>query len=300
VEEFYSLCGALPSPESTDNPFRYKFSWSPKGVVLAGNNTGRYLHNNQEINTPTENLFKDIYSFEFPKVGKLEVYPNRDSIDYIDIYGIPEAKTVFRGTLRFPGWCESLDAMKACKLTSCEEYDFTGLSYAGFMAKLIGCNSINIKEETAAYLGIAVDSTAITAMEWLGLFSDAPMNRGIDSPYEITSDLMIEKMTLGKSERDMVVMQHSFMAAYPDGSKEVILSRMLDFGFPGGDTSVARTVALPAAIGVEMILQNKITEKGVYRPVLPGIYNPILDRLEEMNIRMEEQYMLPESAMIRK
>jgi len=135
-------------------------------------------------------------------------------------------------------------------------------------------------------------------MEWLGLFSNEPLNRTEDSPYEVTSDLMIAKMELGQHERDMVAMQHTFLATYPDGKQEVIRSRMLDFGTPETDTSVARTVALPAAIGVEMILAGQITVKGVFRPVLPGIYNPILDELEKLDIRMVEEYGLPLSERI--
>ena len=97
-----------------------------------------------------------------------------------------------------------------------------------------------------------------------------------------------------ENERDMVVMQHNFLASYPDGNKEVIRSRMLDFGIPGGDTSIARTVALPAAVGVKMILENKISLKGVYRPVVTEIYEPVLDELEKMNIRMKEEFGLNE------
>jgi len=143
-----------------------------------------------------------------------------------------------------------------------------------------------------------VNAYALNAMEWLGLFSEEDMNRKSDSPYEIVSDMMIAKMELGVNERDMVVMQHTFLATYPDGNQEVICSRMLDFGTLATDTSVARTVALPAAIGVEMILTGKIKMKGVYRPVLPEIYNPILDQLEKLNIKMEEEYGLPLSERI--
>jgi saccharopine dehydrogenase (NADP+, L-glutamate forming) len=94
-------------------------------------------------------------------------------------------------------------------------------------------------------------------------------------------------------------MQHTFLARYPDGKKEVIKSRMLDFGTLQTDTSVARTVALPAACGVEMILHGKISAKGVHIPVIPAIYNPILDQLETMNIRMVEEYGLPETERIK-
>lgn len=298
IEEFYSLCGALPAAEASDNPFRYKFSWSPKGVILASNNSARYLHHGKEVNTPTENLFKDIFNLEFPGIGMLEVYPNRDSIEYIDIYGIPEVKTMYRGTFRYPFWCQCLDAMKACGLTSQTTMDMEGMSYKDFTKSLIGSAGIDIKQETADFLKTSTDSQAIKAMEWLGLFSEKSVHRQMDSPFEVTSDMMIEKMTLAKHERDMVVMQHSFLVSYPEGKKEVIRSRMLYYGIPGQDTSIARTVALPAAMGVEMILQGKISLKGVYRPVLPEIYNPILDALEKNDIKMEEEYGLPISEMI--
>ena len=91
VEEFYSLCGALPAPEAADNPLKYKFSWSPKGVVLASRNSAVYLKKGKKVAVEPENLFKDRFSYDFPGVGDLEVYPNRDSISYTDIYGIPEA-----------------------------------------------------------------------------------------------------------------------------------------------------------------------------------------------------------------
>lgn len=300
VEEFYSLCGALPAPEAADNPFMYKFSWSPKGVIMAGNNDGRFLRHGKEVYVPTEDLFKQPLSIEFPGAGRLEIYPNRDSMPYIELYGIPETKTMMRGTFRYPGWCETLDAMKALKLLTSDGYDFTGMTYADMLAMLMGeTNSDNIRQKTAAFLGLDEHAYALEAMEWLGLFRNERMVRRNDTPFEIVSDLMIEKMALGEQERDMVAMQHVFLAAYPDGSKEVIKSSMLDFGTPATDTAIARTVALPAAVGVELILKGHIRAKGVHIPVVPEIYNPILDALESMGIKMEEEFGLPESEIIR-
>jgi saccharopine dehydrogenase-like NADP-dependent oxidoreductase len=299
IEEFYSICGALPAPEAATNPFRYKFSWSPKGVVMAGNNDGKYLRHGNLVEIPTENLFKNPFKVDFPEVGPLEIYPNRDSLPYIELYGIPESRTMMRGTFRHPGWCESIDAMKALKLITSNEYDFTGKTYAEMLSMLIEADSAtDIRSKVADYLGIPENAYALDAIQWLGLFDETQMNRKKTIPFEITSDLMIAKMELGQHERDMVVMQHIFLASYPDGNKEVIKSSMLDFGTLATDTAVARTVALPAAIGVEMILKNEIAETGVHIPVLPGIYNPILNRLEDMNIRMVEQYGLPLSENI--
>ncbi|MBW6498498.1 MAG: saccharopine dehydrogenase NADP-binding domain-containing protein [Bacteroidales bacterium] len=299
VEEFYSICGALPAPEAATNPFKYKFSWSPKGVVMAGNNDGNYLRHGKVHYIPTQDLFKNPLSVDFPGVGKLEIYPNRDSMPYVELYGIPETKTMMRGTFRYPGWCESLDAMKALKLISSDNYDFTGKTYADMVAMLIGeADASNIREKVARFLGLPADAYALDALEWLGLFSNENMNRQNDIPFEITSDLMIAKMELGREERDMVAMQHVFLASYPNGKREVIKSSMLDFGTLATDTAVARTVALPAAVGVEMILNNEIEVKGVHIPVIPAIYNPILDALEKMNIRMVEEFGLPESDII--
>jgi saccharopine dehydrogenase (NADP+, L-glutamate forming) len=300
IVEFYSLCGALPAPEACDNPFNYKFSWSPKGVVMASNNDGKYLRHGNEIYVEPIDLFKNPFQIDFPDVGPLEVYPNRDSFPYIELYGIPETETIFRGTFRHKGWCESLDAMKRLHLINNDKMDFTGKSYAGFIAKMIGAeNPENIRQKAAQYLNLPYESYALQAIEWLGLFSDEDMGRQEDTPFEITSDLMIEKMKLGPDERDMVVMQHTFLADYPGGKREVIKSRMLDFGTLSTDTAVARTVALPAAVGVEMILQGKIDARGVHIPVIPEIYNPVLDRLEDLNIRMIEEYGLPESENIK-
>ncbi len=301
VEEFYSICGALPSPEiADDNPFRYKFSWSPKGVVLAGNNDGRYLRHGKETYIPTEDLFKKPLSVEFTDVGRLDIYPNRDSMPYLDLYGIPETKTMMRGTFRYPGWCESIDAMKALNLLTGETYDFTGMTYTEMLAKLNGFeNTENIRQKTADHLKISIDAHAMEAMAWLGIFDDKQMERRMDTPFEIVSDLMIEKMMIGREERDMVAMQHVFLASYPDGKKEVIKSSMLDFGTQVTDTAIARTVALPAAVGVEMILKDQIKVKGVYIPVIPDIYNPILDALEAMDISMNEEYGLPEDEIIK-
>jgi len=300
IEEFYSICGALPGPEAANNPFKYKFSWSPKGVVMAGNNDGKYLRYGKIVEVPTEDLFKNPLSVDFPEVGKLEIYPNRDSLPYIELYGIPETKTMMRGTFRFPGWCESIDAIKALGLITSKEYDFTDKTYAQMLALLIGeSDAENIKEKVANFLGLPLDAYAINALEWLGVFEEKSMGRGVDTPYEITSDLMIEKMVLGQNERDMVAMQHVFLASYPDGSKEVIKSSMLDFGTLATDTAVARTVALPAAIGVEMILKGQIEVKGVHIPVIPAVYNPILDALEKLDIKMVEEFGLPESDIIK-
>jgi saccharopine dehydrogenase-like NADP-dependent oxidoreductase len=298
VEEFYSLCGALPAPEAANNPMKYKFSWSPKGVVLASKNSALYLKKSKKVSIEPLDLFKDRFNYNFQGVGNLEVYPNRDSISYLDIYGIPEASTMYRGTFRYKGWCETLDAMKSFNMLDDTVKNYSGMSYADFLAERAGISSKDLKKNVAVRLGLQEQSDPIESFEFLGFFSDEILNYAETTPFEITSDRMIKRMSLSDNERDMVVMQHIFLASYPDGKREVIKSSMLDFGSLSTNTAVARTVALPAAIGVKMILEKKISLKGVYRPVLPQIYIPVIDELKKLGIEMKEEFGLPESEMI--
>jgi len=298
VEQFYSLCGALPAPEAADNPLKYKFSWSPKGVVMAGKNNALYLKKGKKVFIEPVNLFKDRFSYDFPGVGDLEVYPNRDSISYIDIYGISEAVTMYRGTFRYKGWCETLDAMKMLNMIDDTPKDYSGMSYAGFIAEQAEILTGDLKKAVAAKLGVSEDAVPVKSLEFLGFFSDELLEYSVTTPFEITSNRMISRMSLSADERDMVVMQHIFLASRADGKKEVIKSSMLDFGSPSTNTAIARTVALPASIAVKMILEKKINLTGVYRPVAPEIYNPVINELKIFGIEMKEQFGLPESEMI--
>ena len=105
---FRSYCGGLPAPEANDNPFGYKFSWAPRGVLLAGRNDAHYLSDGARVVTPGARLFRDMHLLHVEGAGDFEAYPNRDSISYIDIYGLQGIRTMFRGTLRNPGWCDCL------------------------------------------------------------------------------------------------------------------------------------------------------------------------------------------------
>ena len=293
VVEFYSICGALPAPESAVNPFRYKFSWSPRGVLLASGNDGRYLKNGKIVEVPTGELFSHIFRLNFEHVGPLDVYANRNSTDYIDIYGIPGVETIFRGTFRIPGWCESLDAMKKLRLLSDDHYHIHGMTYAEFLMSVNKLHGIEPVKAVADFLGLPADAVPLQALQWLGWFDPKDIGREESTAFDITADLMLSKMDLRENDRDMVVMKHLFTASYPDGSREGITSSMLAFGSPASETAIARTVTLPAAIAVEMILQGRITEKGVHRPVLRGIYEPVLQELEKLGITMDEKFNLP-------
>ncbi len=288
LESFSSYCGGLPAPEANDNPFGYKFSWSPRGVVLAGKNPARYLKDGKIVDIPGEELFANHWPVEIEGFGTLEGYPNRDSIPYIDTYSVHGVKTMFRGTLRYPGWCETLKKIAELGLLDeTERNDIAGLTLAQFTGKMIN-SSGNLKSDLAAFLQIDEDSFVISNLEWLGLLGDDPVPAGAKSPLDVLAGRMLEKMQYAPGERDMLVMQHEFIAKYPDRTEKTT-STMIDYGIPHGDTSMSRTVGLPAAIATRLILEGKINLTGVQVPVLPEIYEPVLAELESMGIKFTEK-----------
>jgi len=291
VTSFSSYCGGLPAPEANTNPLGYKFSWSPRGVLLAGKNAARWRKGGKEIYIPGEELFDNYWPVHIEGLGELEGYPNRNSLPYLDIYGIPDAKTIFRGTLRNLGWCETLRKLVDAGWMSDEATDLSGLTFKQLTAKLLGTPGKDIRQEAMSRLNIAKDSYAFNNFDWLGLFSDEPLPLTEGSPLDVMAAHMWAKMGYAEGERDMLVMQHEFIAQYPD-RREKITSTMIDYGIPHGDTSMSRTVGLPAAIAVRMILQGQVKLTGVHRAIAPELYEPVLAELTELGIGFTEKVEL--------
>jgi saccharopine dehydrogenase (NADP+, L-glutamate forming) len=293
IKSFRSFCGGLPAPDANDNPLGYKFSWSPRGVVLAGRNDARYQENGHIVEVPNARLFATHFLTWVEGLGDLEAYPNRDSLPYIDIYGIPETNTMYRGTLRNVGWCDVLQKLNELGYFGLDERDdLTGKTFRQVMAELVhegGTYSAdNLEADLAAFLNVSPNSGVIMAIEWLGLLDNAPVSSQATTLLDVLADQMLFKMSYREGERDMVVLVHEFSAVYPD-RKERITSTLIDYGIPGGDSSMARTVGLPAAIATRMILNGGINLTGVHIPVLPRIYQPVLKELGQLDIACVEK-----------
>lgn len=290
VLHFYSYCGGLPAPKDNNNPFGYKFSWSPRGVVLASRNSAKYLENGEIVNIPGKNLFLNPQVEEIEDLGKFEVYPNRDSTPYKELYGLKDALTVKRGTYRNLGWCETLKKIVDLGLVDETPRDnVQGITFKTLMTYLTGC-SINddVKAKVAEKLNLPVDHAVISRFEWLGLFSDEVVPAQ-NNYLDILSDRLQEKLVFEKDEVDMIILRHRFIVENKDGSKDMITSTLIDFGIQGGDSSMARTVSLPMAIGVKMMADGEITATGVRIPNTPDIYEPVMKELETLNIKMVEK-----------
>ena len=286
---FSSYCGGLPAPEANDNPFGYKFSWSPRGVLLAGKNPARYLKDGEIINIPGEELFAHHWPVEIEGVGMLEGYPNRDCLPYMDTYGIPDVKGMFRGTLRYPGWCETMKKIAELGLLDeVERNDLVGLTLHGLAAKLVGSSGEALKKDLASFLNVDENSKVISDLEWLGFLSDVPLPEEVHSLFDILAARMLETMRYASGERDMLIMQHEFVARYPDCTKKTTAT-LIDYEIPHGDSSMSRLVGLPAAVAAKLILQGEIDLVGVQVPLVPEIYKPVLDELSDMSIYFTER-----------
>lgn len=290
VEEFISYCGGLPAPEADTNPWGYKFSWSPIGVLRAGNSSAKYLRDGKEIVIPAERLFDSCPTITVKGMPDFEGYPNRDSLQYITLYGIPETRTMLRGTLRYKGWCQTFKEVRRLGLTDETPADWTGMTYEGFLRRTMNARpGTPIKKAVGEALVLPEDSVVIRKLEWLGLFSSEHMPQAKASAIEILAALMSDKLKYEAGERDLVVLQHKFMAVFPGGKKERILSTLVDFGIPGGDTSMARCVGLPAAVGATLIIRGKVKASGVLIPILPEIYGPVLEEIKRHGISFKEE-----------
>ncbi len=102
---FESMCGGFPE---TPNYFKYKFSWSPLGVLKALNTPANHIENFSEERS--EKPYKKINFIEFNN-EKFETYPNRNSIPYINEYNLGKYSNILehfeRGTIRLEGWSKA-------------------------------------------------------------------------------------------------------------------------------------------------------------------------------------------------
>jgi saccharopine dehydrogenase-like NADP-dependent oxidoreductase len=218
---------------------------------------------------------------------EFEAYPNRDSISYEDSYGFRNIELLLRGTLRYPGWHEFILAFEALNLLNDTTLESGNTSNAEILADLNDLDPENIRSQVARKLNIPESSNVIQALEWLGLFKQDIFDCKGATAIDLLAGIMSKKMAYADQERDMVALQHRFKARFPDHD-EKITSTLVDYGIPGGASSMSRTVSLPLAIVVKLILEDKINLSGVRIPIDPSIYEPVLAELKTLGIEFKE------------
>lgn len=291
VKSFYSYCGGLPALDSNNNPFGYKFSWSPEGALIAATNDGQYLDNGRIVKVSGEDLFTHYWLKSIPAAGVFEAYVNRDSLPYQKIYGLENLEGMYRGTLRNVGYCETWRSLKKLGLLNQQmKFDFNEVSPHQVMANVVNSRSGSTRKAVADYLGVPIYSLILKKLEWLGLFSDHKLKLGTATVFEMLVHTLKEKLIYREGEHDLLILHHEFEVIDQEDTISRIQSTLVDSGIPGGDSSMARTVGYPVGIAARLITEGKITVKGVHIPVLPEIYDPILKELESVGICFTERF----------
>ncbi|WP_200975760.1 saccharopine dehydrogenase family protein [Echinicola sp. 20G] len=295
IELFKSYCGGLLSPESErDNPWRYKFTWNPRNVVLAGQGVSGFIRNGRYKFIPYHMLFRRTDLIQFDDVGDFDGYANRDSLSYRAVYGLEDIPTIIRGTLRRAGFCKSWDVLVQLGLTDDSfsmnlPRDFTKRM---FVNAFLPYDMMFGVEEKLKRILPWVDDEIMGKLEWLGLFDEEPLPLFEGSPATILQQILEDKWRMQKDDKDMVVMQHQFLVKDYLGNEKSIHSSLVVKGKNNVYTAMAKTVGLPLAAAVDLFLDGKINVRGLCLPTLKEIYLPVLDVLESKGICFVEKEKL--------
>jgi len=288
---FESNTGGLVAPEFDNNPWNYKLTWNARNVILAGQAGAKYLENGTYKYVPYHKLFSRTYKVSVLNYGEFEVYANRDSLSYRDVYNLHGIETLVRGTMRRPGYCKAYDAFIQLGMTD-DTYvmenssKYTNRTFTeAFLPHTEGKST---EDKFCEYLGFSRNSEEFKRAEWLGMFTDEKIMLDNATPALILQSIIEPKWALGKSDKDMIVMQHRFVYTL-NGKKYQRLSSLVVIGKDTIDTAMSITVGMPLATSIELFLTGKITGKGVLIPITPDLYNPILDAMEPLGVKFIEE-----------
>lgn len=306
---FVSYCGGLPAPEASDNPLGYKFSWSPRGMLLALRKSAHYYRDDRAVEVPAEELMSSAERQRIFPGFALVGYPNRDSTVYRERYGIPEARTILRGTLRYEGFPEFVRCLADIGFLDEAEVPFlaanpdNAITWKEVTAKLLGLESqsesdliaaMEAKQQGALATAPSAEDKArlIDGLRWLGLFSGQPAEPQ-GSPVETLCGLLRRRCAYESGERDMVLLQHRFEIEHKDGRRENRTATLVEYGDVRGHSAMARLVGVPCAAAVRLLLEGVITAKGVVAPLTLEIAEPLIKELEEKHSITMKEKILP-------
>jgi len=302
VESFVSFCGGLPAPEASDNPLGYKFSWSPRGALMNMLSGAKYLQDGNAVTVDANGgLLDSVSPMDFLPGFSLEGYPNRDSTIYGDLYGIREAHTILRGTLRYKGYTDVVKGLVRMGLLSPDQNPALHpqgpeITWRQLMCKLLGLPSDtifydNLLEMISERIGSASRTNALAQM---GLLSEEKVEK-LGSPLDTISNHLASTLSYGPSERDMILMRHDVLIKWPDNRRENRGINLVCYGDPKGYSAMAKTVGFPCAIATRMVLDKEIQKPGMVLPFTADIYRPMIDRLKSEGIVATEKSRFIES-----
>lgn len=297
MKTFESLCGGLPAPEASDNPLGYKFSWSPRGVLLAARNDAQFLKDGKVVSIAGSELMKNAKPWYIYPGYAFEGYPNRDSTGFRERYEIPEVQNLIRGSLRYQGNPAFVQTLNDLGFLS--EDKIPALSKPVAWAEATS-HILQAKSSSAADLEAAVksrtkfasaedESRILAGLRWIGIFSTSEKITPAGTPLDVLCATLEQKCAYTPDERDMVMLQHKFEIENKNGSTEWRTSTLVEYGDPNKYSAMARLVGLPCAAGVKAVLSGAISDKGILAPMNAKINDPLSKELEKYGIRFTEK-----------
>ena len=279
ITSFKSYCGGLIDKDSEGhNPWKYKITWNPMNVVKAGQGgISRWREDGLEKQVLPEQLFKQAQSFATQTGEEFDAYPNRDSLSYESVYHLEETKTLIRGTLRRRGYCEAWQWLVDAKATQSLSFDqlgclpLEGEHFGQWLHRLAVQEQRSLDLFESDSIRIKIDFLELDRFEIL--VTDA-------TPADVLLRVISDKWKLSPGDKDEVVMVH--LTEYEwDGKSWQLESVLKVTGEGSGRSAMAKTVGLPLALGVELLINNEIGEFGVLIPVFKPWGDVLLDRLND-------------------
>jgi saccharopine dehydrogenase-like NADP-dependent oxidoreductase len=292
LTSFESFTGGLIAPETDpENPWRYKFTWNPRNVVMAGQGTAKFLQGGQYKFIPYQQLFLRTTPVTVPGYGDYEGYANRDSLKYLETYGLQGIKTMVRGTLRNKGYCSAWNVL--VQLGCCDDtYLMEGVSamtHKEFINSFLDFHfSKSVEEKVCSLFSLEQEGEEIKRLRWSGFFSDERIGLEKGTPAQILEHVLNKRWKLQAGEKDFIVMWHRFRYT-TEGIHKEIQAYLTASGDNEVNTAMAKTVGLPLGIAAKNLLLGKIKSRGVVIPVIKEIYDPVLEELSRLGIRLIER-----------
>ena len=291
---FESFTGGLVAPESDNNPWHYKFSWNPENVVRAGQKgPAKFIQEGKIKYIPYYRLFRRTEKIEIDGLGKFEGYANRDSMKYIEKYGLQGIPTIYRGTLRRSGFSRAWNVFVQLGATD-DSYimdNSENMTYREFINSFLYYSEHDSVElKLYHYMHIDQDSSIVEKLHWLGIFDNTRIGIKDATPAQILGHILDKKWKLEPDDKDLVVMWHKI--TYKEKEKDVptvLTSSLGVIGDNGKKTAMAKTVGLPLGIAAKLILTGQINVKGVCIPTVKEIYDPVLKELRDYGISFVEK-----------
>ena len=294
VVGFRSYGGGLVAPKFVkDNPWKFKFTWNPRNLVLMGQGTAQYLEKGKKKYIPYHRLFQSYKMVNIEGIGEFEAYANRDSLLYKNIYGLKEVPNIYRATLRYPGFCEGWNALIQIGLTdgSYPILDSEKMSFHEWMEAYLGDEpGGSVKERMANKLGVSPFSKVMKQLEWLGLFSKRRIKFSRATPALLLETVLLDKWSLKAKDQDLILMQHEYDYIL-EGERKTLISTLELKGENGRDTALAKVVGLPMAILLKKVMTGEIKELGMGVPMQKTVYEPLLKELEEYGIIFKDKHI---------